>query len=359
MGSILDGQPVNAAVTNTAKLDRQVDDTAYGVLSLANVTNINSGSAIPNLQQTVNDLIQDGKMLIYTATHQSITFSGGNLIVPETLVIRSPDFSVTNTIASGTYALADGEHLYVTLNRYSSGSVSPTISSVLPKSKDVFRVCTRVGTALVFWDNSLLKTGASACIGEIGGQFGITLEVPTQNTTTNFSFTGVPLNASAAYVYIDGVKVPQTNVTFSSTTFDLDADYAVEIGGTQQVELVYEFAGATAPGGGGGDGAYVAFGSSGAPLAVSGAVGVLVSSDQRQLRFIVSTGGAQAVSASPQVSPGSVIGQELTLCGASNTNYLTFADGSGLSLNGALNLKANNAVYLVWDGSAWFEISRR
>lgn len=56
MGSIVDGQPVNASVTNTAKLDKQTDDTAFGIITLANTAPA-SGPTISNTQGAINNLL--------------------------------------------------------------------------------------------------------------------------------------------------------------------------------------------------------------------------------------------------------------------------------------------------------------
>lgn len=53
---VFDGQPVNAAVTNPAFLDAQVDDTAFGKITLDNADVI-SGATIPNIQRAINNLM--------------------------------------------------------------------------------------------------------------------------------------------------------------------------------------------------------------------------------------------------------------------------------------------------------------
>lgn len=53
---VFDGQPVNAAVTNPAFLDAQVDDTAFGIITLANAV-LASGPTINNIQAAINHLL--------------------------------------------------------------------------------------------------------------------------------------------------------------------------------------------------------------------------------------------------------------------------------------------------------------
>lgn len=54
--AVSDGQPVNAAVTNAAFVSRTVDSDTIGVVGLNNTTDGDSGAAIGNLQQAVNEL---------------------------------------------------------------------------------------------------------------------------------------------------------------------------------------------------------------------------------------------------------------------------------------------------------------
>jgi len=104
---------------------------------------------------------------------------------------------------------------------------------------------------------------------------------------------------------------------------------------------------------------FTPYGSWGVPLEIDPTVGVSVSIDDRQLRFIVSTGGAALVTASPQIASGTNVGQELLLRGVSDADYIILTDGNGLLLNGQWKSKTNSTLTLVWDGLSWFEKSRR
>lgn len=114
-------------------------------------------------------------------------------------------------------------------------------------------------------------------------------------------------------------------------------------------------------GGGGGGGALVVLGSPGAGLVINPASGIPVTADQRQLKFVVGqTGqGGQNITANPQIAAGAFVGQELLLKGVSNSDYPILQDGNGVSLNGAIALKAQATIYFVWDGVVWSENSRR
>jgi hypothetical protein len=64
------------------------------------------------------------------------------------------------------------------------------------------------------------------------------------------------------------------------------------------------------------------------------------------------------VSSNPQISAGTIVGQELVLKGTDNTNTVTIQNGTGLELNGPCPLRSGSQIYLVWDGTVWGEVSR-
>jgi hypothetical protein len=99
-------------------------------------------------------------------------------------------------------------------------------------------------------------------------------------------------------------------------------------------------------------------GSTGSPNAITASGGISVLGLSREYQFVESNGGAVTVTANPQIDAGDWVGQELILQGVSDTNTLSIADGNGLSLNGGCVLKASSRIYLVWDGTAWGEVSR-
>ena len=112
----------------------------------------------------------------------------------------------------------------------------------------------------------------------------------------------------------------------------------------------------SAPGASGGLSVY---GTPSVPEVIDPSVGVLTNAVQRQMIILRSTSGAQVVTANPQIEPGTSIGQEMILRGTSATNYIVLQDGSGLNINGNINLNANSSLYMVWDSINWCEISRR
>lgn len=108
-----------------------------------------------------------------------------------------------------------------------------------------------------------------------------------------------------------------------------------------------------------GSGSLTATGSQTSPVTISAAGGITPTSDPRQILYAVSSSGAVSVTANPQIAAGTVVGQELILYGGSSSNYIILANGNGLSLNGPINLTDNAALFLVWGGVTWSELSRR
>lgn len=107
------------------------------------------------------------------------------------------------------------------------------------------------------------------------------------------------------------------------------------------------------------NGALVANGSGASPITITAAGGITATTEQRQLWYTVSVSGAVSITANPQISAGLTVGQELAVYGTSSANYIILADGTGLSLNGPINLTDNSAIILVWNGTIWSELSRR
>jgi hypothetical protein len=54
--SVVDGQKANAAIYNAAFVSKTADSTAVGVLDLNNITDVNSGARVTNVQRAINEL---------------------------------------------------------------------------------------------------------------------------------------------------------------------------------------------------------------------------------------------------------------------------------------------------------------
>ena len=100
--------------------------------------------------------------------------------------------------------------------------------------------------------------------------------------------------------------------------------------------------------------------ASGTSITAVGGISFAGGSANTSINYIVGSGGAVTVTASPQISVGSVAGQMLTLIGTSATNTVKLQDGTGLALNGPWTGGLSSSISLIWDSGAsvWREISR-
>lgn len=107
-----------------------------------------------------------------------------------------------------------------------------------------------------------------------------------------------------------------------------------------------------------GFGEWVASGTRGAPNAITAAGGITATTEGRQMQFVQGSGGAVDITATPQISAGSRVGQELCLVGCDDTDTLLLENGTGLILDGECLLAADSEIILRWDGTNWREGSR-
>lgn len=245
-------------------------------------------------------------------------------------------------------------------------------------------------------------------------------EVPTTTDRQTWVLNnGIPINKNGTLVFVDGVKILPTefNLTlgamtasiylvngalapgqslevsyFSNVAASSGADSGDITGGANQGSGTGVFTGVSsgvlqflslkagtnvtiAPDGlgdivisstGGGGGSYTrqVYGTPSSPQTFTPSVG-LNPGTQNDQTWILSTGsGPQTVTASPAIAPGVVIGERLTLRGVDSTNYYTFLGFAGtiiqgLSLNGNCNIDNNQSLVVEWDGSVWYEVTRR
>lgn len=112
------------------------------------------------------------------------------------------------------------------------------------------------------------------------------------------------------------------------------------------------------PSGGGGGGALTITGSRGTPQSIVAGNGIAFTGSQaRQMWFISGSGGVD-VTATPQIAAATTVGQELILFGTSDTDWVLLEPDANLIINGEWYAYNNRSLYLVWDGSAWCELSR-
>jgi hypothetical protein len=111
-------------------------------------------------------------------------------------------------------------------------------------------------------------------------------------------------------------------------------------------------------GGGAGSGIMSVSGTFAAPNLVT--TSVSAPANERQKVYIQGNGGSQTLTASPRIGAGTTDGQELLLCGTSNTNTVIIPDGQGVAQNGSVTLSAHSQILYSWNSgsSLWVEVSR-
>ena len=99
-------------------------------------------------------------------------------------------------------------------------------------------------------------------------------------------------------------------------------------------------------------------GSLGSPSLVLAGIGITPVAANREYRLLAGNAGPVVVSAVPGIAAGTVVGQELILEGV-GANSVTLNGDAGVDLNGTVILGDKQRIYLIWNGSAWGEVSRK
>lgn len=235
MAPVFNGQPVDQAITDPAFIDAQVDSFAVGKIDFKNTDPL-SGSFVFNIQQNVNYLIQNDKIFIGTADNSKVSFDGTNLSFTADLVVYYKDTNVTNRIlaSASPISIPDGQSLYFTETRTTNATVTAFVSGALPNTLNTFRFCTRIGTALIFWDNTLCLANTSVRIGQgaspaIGAQ-----EVPVgvvNGTNPTFTLSQTPISNASLILWVDVVPQQQgVNYSVSGQTISFNVGFIPESG---------------------------------------------------------------------------------------------------------------------------------
>lgn len=113
-------------------------------------------------------------------------------------------------------------------------------------------------------------------------------------------------------------------------------------------------------GAGGGSSAPDLQGTIGSPATASSGVALNFSGTSYfNKKWLVSSGGAIALGATPQIQPGNLVGQQLLLTFCSDTDTVELNDGNGLELAGKFIGTNKRKILLEWDGTIWSENWRR
>lgn len=101
------------------------------------------------------------------------------------------------------------------------------------------------------------------------------------------------------------------------------------------------------------------YGLPAAPLNIVAANGIVPHGNLEEAQWIQGSGASITISANPQISPGSAVGQRLYLFGANDAQTVKITNGNGVSLNGDCTLGQEDCLALMWNGTNWSEMSRR
>lgn len=118
--------------------------------------------------------------------------------------------------------------------------------------------------------------------------------------------------------------------------------------------------------GGSGGGTVTLFGSTGSPRSIVAGTGItsgsshMSASVSEQIIFVVgNSAGENDISANPQITAGTIIGQKMNIVGTSDDNFIKLEDGTGLDLSSPWYSYNKKVLKLYWNGSVWSENGRR
>lgn len=194
---VLDGQPVNAAITNPAFINKNINDNMPNILGF---NRISSGPNIADIQQAVNNL--------YTATGVSETQTGTQYNAPLGTILNGDSHLVALTKLARKFDALTG-HLHT-----GTAGDAPLLH--------VVRSLAITGSMGIFGDLTLIS-GAGVAITQ--GASGFTFSV-TGGSTTIAASGNPPLSGNVVLVAGAGVSLSQSgqNITIAATGGFLSPD---------------------------------------------------------------------------------------------------------------------------------------
>lgn len=226
--------------------------------------------------------------------------------------------------------------------------------------------------------DSLLKTGQAVDAATTGSNQTLTAPTKFLHTLTNASLVSISdvtapasdcqffvlTNATGNTITLKNTNSVSTDIlTGTGADLDLANNASVFFAYDQNADRWRIIGGS---GSGGGSSTPTLYGSTGTPRSVVAATGITTGASHmsavatKQIIFVVgSISGESDISANPQITNGTIVGQEMRIVGTSETDYILLEDGNGLSLNGSWNSFNNRTLDLYWNGTVWSEFSRR
>ena len=246
--SVSDGQKVNASVTNAAFMSRLVDTSTIGTVALQNITDVNSGNLITNLQQLVNE-IRDTT---------GVTAEG----------------DATRKIYSSNNVVTDGDDRKVAIGKLdgtfdtTTGHSHDGVDSAQIDALDLLNIDEIKRSLLVFADDASFE---AALVGapiqgdiylnstddkvryynsiewrNLGGDVLFEREIPTglvNGLNTVYTMSQIPSDPANTFVYLDGAISNQTE--YSISTNEITFVTAPQTG--QYIEIAFLGSGTVSP----------------------------------------------------------------------------------------------------------------
>ena len=262
-----------------------------------------------------------------------------------------------NIVNGPTHEQVEDAEGFATAAAASASSAATSASAAANSAAAAAASASSIGTSVTDAQQAAVDAQTAQAAAEAAQAAAETAEAnaATSAAAAATSATNASTSATNASTSASSASTSATNASTSATA----ASAAQTAAETAQAaaEAAQAAAEAAAAGAGGG---YTVENTRGSPYAVVAGNGVVISDNtkQRIKKYIQGSGGAVDISANPQVTAGTIDGQELLLVGRSDTNTVQLDDGTGLSLQGPCILGADQSIKLTWDGTNWVEESR-
>jgi hypothetical protein len=279
---------------------------------------ITNGAGVLTLPSSTDTLL--GRATTDTLTNKSLSGASNTFTAIPTSAIAGSALSGTN---SGDVTLGTANGLSLAGQDLSLQAASTTLTGALT-STDWNTFNGKLGTSL---------TSANIFVGN------------GSNVATGVAVTGDVTISNAGVTAIGATKVTAAMLNSGAATNGQVAT-ANGSGG-----VTYVTPSSTAP---------ATSGTDASPTTVTAGAGVVFSGSNYSNIYFITAASAITVSATPQITAGTLVGQKLILISKSATNTITLNDSNGLSLNGAWVGGLDSVLELVWNGNAkWIEVARR
>jgi hypothetical protein len=197
----------------------------------------NSGPKVDNTQKTINNLIQNGKVVIFSVNDGRMVWSkpASTLSTTDDIKIIFVETGIYNTILASNFpkSVADGEHLYFEVNRLLNANVTLLKSTKVPTGENIFRLVSRQGTSLFWFDGSLQREGKTVRVGEGSGVGAWQEQLGTANgIQTIFPIPSgyFPVSQESILVFSNSHKFVTSEWIYNSTFNQIEFVTAPEIG---------------------------------------------------------------------------------------------------------------------------------